>query len=89
MGGLMEALLTILRPGDVIFARDWCRRHGVELIECPDIYALQDLFVMRDPASGRRSSRTVTPEEAKGPFVIGPMLPEMLAEIRGTEADGT
>jgi hypothetical protein len=60
----------------------------VELIEYPDIYAAQDLFVMRDPASGRRSSRTVTLEEAEGFFLICPMLYEMLAEIRGTEADG-
>lgn len=83
----MESFLTILRPGDVSFARDWCRRHGVDLIEYPDIYAGQNLFVMRDPASGLRSSRTVTLEEAKGPFLICPMLSEMLAEIRGTEEE--
>lgn len=85
----METLLTILRPGDMSFARSWCRRHGVELIGYPDIYASQDIFVMRDPVTGRRSSRMVTLEEALGPFLISPMLHEMLAEIRGTEADGT
>lgn len=85
----METLLSILRPGDVSFARAWCLRHGVELIEYPDICAAQDLFVMRDPVTGCRSSRTVTLEEANGPFLIDPMLHEMLAEIRGTEADGT
>ena len=78
---------TVLRMADLFTAREWCRAAGVYLFEYPDVYAPQGTFVMIDPATGRRSARVVTFLDASGSFSITQMLSEMLAEIRGTEAE--
>ena len=83
----METLLDLLRPGDIDVARAWCLRHGVELIALPDYYAATVLFTMRDPKTSNTASRVIYQPPGPGPHLITSVLPEMLAEIRGTEAE--
>ena len=69
--------------------RRFCQENGVDLYEYPARVDPTELLVMKDPVTGGRANRTVSFWDMLNPSAVEKMLREMLAEIRGTEADGT
>ena len=67
----------------------FCQENHVDLYEYPAIVDPTELLVMKDPVTGGRANRTISFWDMLNPSAVEKMLCEMLAEIRGTEADGT
>ena len=67
----------------------FCKENRVDLYEYPARVDPTELLVMKDPVTGGRANRTISFWDMLNPPAVEKMLREMLAEIRGTEADGT
>lgn len=77
---------AILCEDEFMLAREWCLKAGVELVVYPLFKECADLLVMRDPVTRLTADRRLYALEPDGQLTEQ-LLSEMLAEIRGTEAE--
>lgn len=73
---------------DFTRVRGWCLKNGVELIAYDMPRECATRFVMRDPLNRRTVDRLLYGWEPLGQLTEQ-VLADMLAELLGTEVDGT